>query len=235
MRTGYEKTLYLFRVSPVLEEWIRRRKLPCRVCCWVPIEEKNKESKEAFVKDCLFLLPFEELAFFRKIHLSVPFITFGRVEYIARAFKAGACDYLPFPFNTKEFDSRVEHVLKDLENVQKGTFLSPLWLDRNFLIGPTGKVYLSPCEATIMEHLLYDPFHRLIRKSFYAENKKKNEQIRSIDVYISRLRKKLKIVCFPQAQATIRSIRGTGYLLEYQETSAKEKSSYCRNYPPVDV
>ncbi|HPQ00397.1 MAG TPA: winged helix-turn-helix domain-containing protein [Termitinemataceae bacterium] len=223
MSAGSEKTLYLFRVSPVIEEWIRRRKGPYRVCRWLPAEDT--EGKSSFVKDCLFLVPFEEMGSFQKVHLSVPFITFGKVEYISRAFKAGAVEHLSFPFNPKEFDSRLAHAFNELEKLQKEPpSHSPVWLDRCFLIGPAGKVYLNPFEVMIMTHFLHSPSQVLVRGHVHKElSDGRYRQNRIVDVYISRLRKKIALVCLSQGQVTIRSVRGTGYQLEYQEPRAEEK------------
>lgn len=226
MSAGSGKILYLFRVSPVVEEWIRRRKGPYKVYRWLPAEEKER-GKESFVKNCLFLVPFEELVSFKKSHLPIPFITFGKIEYISRAFKAGALDHLSFPFNAKEFDIRLERILKDLEKVQEEALhLGSIGVDRNFLIGPAGKVYLNPFETMIMIHLLHSPSCTLVREHFYKElNDRKYQQDRIVDVYVSRLRKKLKMVCLPLMQVDIRSIRGSGYQLAYQKPFSEENRS----------
>ncbi|SMP11153.1 two-component system, OmpR family, phosphate regulon response regulator PhoB [Desulfurobacterium pacificum] len=113
-----------------------------------------------------------------------------------KGFSAGADDYVTKPFSMKELLARIEAVLRRAGHVKKDVLeFEGIKLDRKSKsVTVDGEpIYLTKTELQLLEFFLEHPeelFSReeLLEKIWGADH---NETTRTVDVYISRLRKKL--------------------------------------------
>ncbi len=132
----------------------------------------------------------------------------------------GADDYVVKPFEPREVIARINSILRRSaraagdgmgENRQAlfaGWRFSP---DRNLLVSPRGdEVELSLAEARLLEALLERP-NRILSRAQLMGERELDSLDRSIDVRISRLRRKLQ--ARPDSPELIKTVYGGGYLL----------------------
>lgn len=132
----------------------------------------------------------------------------------------GADDYLPKPFNPRELLARMRAALRRSGPARAASepegrlTLGELELDERsyqatFQGAPLG---LTPVEFKLLWTLLKTPGRVVPRETLFREALGRRENLfdRSLDMHVSRLRKKL--AAFTDATERIRSIRGEGYL-----------------------
>ena len=137
----------------------------------------------------------------------------GTADERVEGLEIGADDYLPKPFEPKELLLRVKNILKktkeiDLKRVVK---FSNIEIDLNkLMILKNGKEFkINNTEKIILEKMINNPGKTLSRIdigkliNIYKE--------RSVDVIITRLRKKIEID--PKNPKFLQTLRGSGYVL----------------------
>ena len=135
----------------------------------------------------------------------------------------GADDYLPKPFNPRELLARIKAVLRRAEQApaaapaEPGTVLAfdgwRLDLDRRELQNPEGVlVPLSGGEYELLAALATHPGRVLSRDQLLDLTRGREAQPfdRSIDVQVSRLRRKIEAE--PQEPVLIKTVRNGGYV-----------------------
>ena len=137
----------------------------------------------------------------------------GEANDRVEGLELGADDYLPKPFEPKELTLRIKNILnKTKKNDQKRIIefdnikidLSKLLIIRN-----DDEFKINNTEKIILEKMINDP-----GKTFSREDIGKLISIdkeRSIDVIITRLRKKIEID--PKNPKYLQTLRGVGYVL----------------------
>ncbi len=113
-----------------------------------------------------------------------------------KGFSTGADDYVTKPFSMKELLARIEAVLRRVGHVKKDVLeFEGIVIDRKSksVMVDEEPVYLTKTELQLLEFFLEHPeqlFSReeLLEKIWGSDH---NETTRTVDVYISRLRKKL--------------------------------------------
>ena len=131
----------------------------------------------------------------------------------------GADDYVVKPFNARELVARVRNVLR---RAVERSGAGPLavggdWVfdrESRCLVGAEGRrVGLTPAESAIMAALGEAPGRPISREALAMRMGRRpgGPDDRSIDVLVSRIRRKLAIQCDGEL---IRSIRNVGYMLD---------------------
>ena len=125
----------------------------------------------------------------------------------------GADDYLPKPFEPKELILRIQNILNktiktDLKRVME---FENVKIDLNkLLIFKSNKEFkINTTEKTILEKMINNPGKTFSREDIGQLINLDKE--RSIDVIITRLRKKIEID--PKNPKFLQTIRGSGYVL----------------------
>ena len=137
----------------------------------------------------------------------------GSADERVEGLEIGADDYLPKPFEPKELILRIKNILrKTKENDSKRIVkFSNIEIDLNKLIITKDKreFKINNTEKTILLKMINNP-----GKTFSREDIGKLinlEKQRSVDVIITRLRKKIEID--PKNPKFLQTLRGSGYVL----------------------
>lgn len=130
----------------------------------------------------------------------------------------GADDYLPKPFNARELLARIRAIRRRNESTTR-EMISPPLIVEDLVLDPgsrTVKQHGTPIEVTDVEFSLLAVLMRSPGK--VVERESLSEQVldrkfspfdRSLDMHVSRLRKKLN----GAGEERIKTVRGTGYQL----------------------
>ena len=137
----------------------------------------------------------------------------GKAEDRVGGLEVGADDYLPKPFEPKELLLRIKNILnKTKKNDQKRIIeFDNIKIDLNKLLifKNENEFKINNTEKTILEKMINNP-----GKTFSREDIGKLIDIdkeRSIDVIITRLRKKIETD--PKNPKYLQTLRGVGYVL----------------------
>ena len=151
-----------------------------------------------------------------KKKLSTPIILLtarGEATDRIEGLEIGADDYLPKPFEPRELILRIQNIItKTKKNDQKRIIeFAKIKIDLNKqIISKNNNEYkINNTEKTILEKMINDPGRTFSREDIGILIDLDKE--RSIDVIITRLRKKIEID--PKNPRFLQTIRGAGYVL----------------------
>ena len=137
----------------------------------------------------------------------------GTANERVEGLEIGADDYLPKPFEPKELLLRIKNILKKTKeiNLKRVVKFSNIEIDLNkLMILKNGKEFkINNTEKIILEKMINNPGKTLSRIDI---GKLINiDKERSVDVIITRLRKKIEID--PKNPKFLQTLRGSGYVL----------------------
>ena len=137
----------------------------------------------------------------------------GEANERIEGLEIGADDYLPKPFEPKELTLRIQNILDKtkLDNQKRIIEFENIKIDLNKqIIFKSDKEFkINSTEKIILEKMINNPGKTFSREDIGALIDLDKE--RSIDVIITRLRKKMEID--PKNPKFLQTIRGTGYVL----------------------
>ena len=151
-----------------------------------------------------------------KNNLKTPIILLtakGEITDRIEGFEVGADDYLPKPFEPKELILRIKSILKRTQTKERKRVISfskiKIDLNKLFIFKDDELYKINNTEKIILDKMINAPgkiFSREIIGNFIKIDKE-----RSIDVIITRLRKKIEDD--PKNPKFLQTIRGEGYVL----------------------
>ena len=119
----------------------------------------------------------------------------GDAEDRIKGFETGADDYLPKPFEPKELLLRIKSILNRTKSVNKKRVIEfenvKIDLNKLFIIKNNKQHKINNTEKIILEKMINSPGETFSRETI--GNLIKVDKERSVDVIITRLRKKLKL------------------------------------------
>ena len=137
----------------------------------------------------------------------------GESSERVEGLEVGADDYLPKPFEPKELVLRIKNILNKTKskNIKRIIEFDNIKIDLNKLLIIQNKkeFKINSTEKTILEKMINAPGQTFSRESIGKIIDLEKE--RSIDVIITRLRKKIEIN--PKNPKYLQTIRGSGYVL----------------------
>ena len=137
----------------------------------------------------------------------------GEAENRVEGLEIGADDYLPKPFEPKELILRIKNILNKTKRNDEKRIITfdniKIDLNKLLIIKNDTEYKINSTEKIILEKMINNP-----GKTFSREDIGKLTDLdkeRSIDVIITRLRKKLEID--PKNPKYLQTLRGAGYVL----------------------
>ena len=149
-----------------------------------------------------------------KINTPIILLT-AKGEAIERVegLESGADDYLPKPFEPKELVLRIKNILNKIKKNNEKRLIKfdniKIDLNKLLIIKDNKEFKINNTEKIILEKMINDP-----GKTFSRETIGKLidlDKERSIDVIITRLRKKIEVD--PKNPKYLQTLRGAGYVL----------------------
>ena len=137
----------------------------------------------------------------------------GEANERVEGLEIGADDYLPKPFEPKELILRIKNILNKTKNKYQKRFVEfdniKIDLNKLIIIKNDSEFKINNTEKIILEKMINAPGETFSRESI--GNLIDIDKERSVDVIITRLRKKIEID--PKNPKYLQTIRGAGYVL----------------------
>ena len=137
----------------------------------------------------------------------------GESDERVEGLEIGADDYLPKPFEPKELILRIKNILEKTIKTEQKRIIEfenvKINLNKLLIIKNDNEFKINNTEKTILEKMINNP-GKIFSREDIGKMIDLNKE-RSIDVIITRLRKKIEID--PKNPKFLQTIRGEGYVL----------------------
>ena len=137
----------------------------------------------------------------------------GEANERIRGLEIGADDYLPKPFEPKELILRIKNIIEKTKKTDQKRIIEfeniKIDLNKKLIFKNSIEYKINNTEKTILEKMINNPGKTFTREDIGLLINLDKE--RSIDVIITRLRKKIEID--PKNPKFLQTIRGSGYVL----------------------
>ena len=137
----------------------------------------------------------------------------GEADERVEGLEVGADDYLPKPFEPKELILRIQNIVRKTKKSDQKRVIQfeniKIDLNKQLIIKKNTEYKINNTEKKILEKMINNPGKTFSREDIGILTELDKE--RSIDVIITRLRKKIEID--PKNPKFLQTIRGAGYVL----------------------
>ena len=137
----------------------------------------------------------------------------GEATERVEGLEIGADDYLPKPFEPKELILRIKNILKKTKKIDQKRVIEfeniKIDLNKLLILNKVNEFKINSTEKIILEKMINNPGKTFSRDAIGKLIDLDKE--RSIDVIITRLRKKIE--ADPKNPKFLQTIRGAGYVL----------------------
>ena len=137
----------------------------------------------------------------------------GEANERVEGLEVGADDYLPKPFEPKELILRIQNIIRKTKTSDQKRVIQfeniKIDLNKQLIIKKNTEYKINNTEKKILEKMINNPGKTFSREDIGILTELDKE--RSIDVIITRLRKKIEID--PKNPKFLQTIRGAGYVL----------------------
>ena len=137
----------------------------------------------------------------------------GEADERVEGLEVGADDYLPKPFEPKELVLRIQNIIRKTKKSDQKRVIQfeniKIDLNKQLIIKKNTEYKINNTEKKILEKMINNPGKTFSREDIGILTELDKE--RSIDVIITRLRKKIEID--PKNPKFLQTIRGAGYVL----------------------
>ena len=137
----------------------------------------------------------------------------GEANERVEGLEVGADDYLPKPFEPKELILRIQNIVRKTKKSDQKRVIQfeniKIDLNKQLIIKKNIEYKINNTEKKILEKMINNPGKTFSREDIGILTELDKE--RSIDVIITRLRKKIEID--PKNPKFLQTIRGAGYVL----------------------
>ena len=137
----------------------------------------------------------------------------GEANERVEGLEVGADDYLPKPFEPKELILRIQNIIRKTKKSDQKRVIKfesiKIYLNKQLIIKKNTEYKINNTEKKILEKMINNPGKTFSREDIGILTELDKE--RSIDVIITRLRKKIEID--PKNPKFLQTIRGAGYVL----------------------
>ena len=137
----------------------------------------------------------------------------GKANERIEGLETGADDYLPKPFEPKELILRIKNILNKTKKINQKRIIKfdniKIDLNKLLIVQNDKEFKINNTEKIILEKMINEPGKTFSRESIGKLIDLNKE--RSIDVIITRLRKKIEID--PKNPKYLQTLRGAGYVL----------------------
>jgi len=150
----------------------------------------------------------------KKINTPIILLTAkGEASERVEGLETGADDYLPKPFEPKELILRIKNILQKTTNLNQKRVVEfgvvKIDLNKLLILNNSKEYKINNTEKTILERMINSPGQIYSRDEISDIIELRKE--RSIDVIITRLRKKIEEN--PKKPRYLQTVRGEGYVL----------------------
>ena len=137
----------------------------------------------------------------------------GEANERVEGLEVGADDYLPKPFEPKELILRIQNIIQKTKKSDQKRVIQfeniKIDLNKQLIVKKNTEYKINNTEKKILEKMINNPGKTFSREDIGVLTELDKE--RSIDVIITRLRKKIEID--PKNPKFLQTIRGAGYVL----------------------